>query len=403
MRSSSKIFDKLIILFILFQPFIDAITMYQIRSPLKIPSISVLTRGLFFVVIIFWLYKNSSKKFLIYFLLGYFIIDIIYINFFTYNSLYQETAFLFQVFYFSFNIYFFINYDNKVINDKFIYKVYLIYLNLIIIPYLLGIGVYASDYYIGKSGYYGLFNGGNEISAIILGLMPITIYYLIKNKNWFLKLFTLIETLACVILIGTKTILLGTIIIIIYFIFNFIKRNYKIISRKQYIYLGLVFILILVISYFVLPMTPLFKNIYLALKFFNVNSIRDFTNIDVIDSIIFSGRLNLLKSINEIYMNSNILIKIFGLGESTLLNLKLIEIDIFDIFYSIGILGSLVYLIIFILIIKNIKLNSIYKFSFILLLIVSLFTGHILTSTCVSIYFGILVLLSKNDDNYIKK
>ena len=397
MKSSKKIFDKLIILYIFLQPFIDAITMYQIRSTLNIPSISVVLRGLFLIIIVVWLYKNSKKKHLIYLIIGYFIIDCIYIFFFTSNSLYQEIANLFQIFYLPFVLYFFMKYENSVINDKFIFQIYLVYLNLIIIPYFLNIGVYASDYYVGKSGYYGLFNGGNEISAIILGLMPIAIKYLVDIKNNFLRIITLIETIFCIYLIGTKTILLGSIIVIIYFIFKWLYHNYQKINKKNLVKILIIAFLVLLVGYLVLPMTPLYKNIYLALKFFNVNSVGDFANLDVIDNIIFSGRLNILANINEIYIDSSLLVRLFGLGETTLLNLKLIEIDIFDIFYSIGLIGFLIYIVTNILILKKIKIDGTYKFSFILLVIVSLFTGHILTSTCVSLYFGIYVLLNKNN------
>ena len=397
MKSSKKIFDKLIILYIFLQPFIDAITMYQIRSTLNNPSISVVLRGLFLIIIVVWLYKNSKKKHLIYLIIGYFIIDCIYIFFFTSNSLYQEIANLFQIFYLPFVLYFFMKYENSVINDKFIFQIYLVYLNLIIIPYFLNIGVYASDYYVGKSGYYGLFNGGNEISAIILGLMPIAIKYLVGIKNNFLRIITLIETIFCIYLIGTKTILLGSIIVIIYFIFKWLYHNYQKINKKNLVKILILAFLVLLVGYLVLPMTPLYKNIYLALKFFNVNSIGDFANLDVIDNIIFSGRLNILANINEIYIDSSLLVRLFGLGETTLLNLKLIEIDIFDIFYSIGLIGFLIYIVTNILILKKIKIDGTYKFSFILLVIVSLFTGHILTSTCVSLYFGIYVLLNKNN------
>ena len=331
MKSSKKIFDKLIILYIFLQPFIDAITMYQIRSTLNIPSISVVLRGLFLIIIVVWLYKNSKKKHLIYLIIGYFIIDCIYIFFFTSNSLYQEIANLFQIFYLPFVLYFFMKYENSVINDKFIFQIYLVYLNLIIIPYFLNIGVYASDYYVGKSGYYGLFNGGNEISAIILGLMPIAIKYLVGIKNNFLRIITLIETIFCIYLIGTKTILLGSIIVIIYFIFKWLYHNYQKINKKNLVKILILAFLVLLVGYLVLPMTPLYKNIYLALKFFNVNSIGDFANLDVIDNIIFSGRLNILSNINEKYIYSCLLVRLFGLGVSTILNLKIILLKLIAI------------------------------------------------------------------------
>lgn len=393
MKFSSKLFDKLIFIFIIIQPFIDAITMYQIRSPIKIISISVITRGLFLVIISFWLYKKCRKKLLFYILLGYFVIDVVYIILFTNNSIYQEIANLFQIFYLPLVILFFQLYENKKINLSLIFKVYLIYLNFIIVPYFLHIGVYASEYYPGKSGYYGLFNGGNEISAVILAMLPWIVHYLSNNRNVFLKIFTAIETIFCIYLIGTKTILLGSIIVLLYFLIPKIFKIFKKDVLKNILIATILLILIII----VVPSMPLYKNILLALKFFNVNSLTDFLKIEVIDNIIFSGRLNILENINEIYCNSQFITYIFGLGETTLLNLKLIEIDIFDIFYSIGILGIFIYLMIMIKGIKKAKLKSIYLFSFILLIFVSLFTGHILTSTCVSIYLGLNFILTKNN------
>lgn len=394
MKFSSKLFDKLIFIFIIIQPFIDAITMYQIRSPIKIISISVVTRGLFLVIISFWLYKKCRKKLLFYILLGYFVIDVVYIILFTNNSIYQEIANLFQIFYLPLVILFFQLYENKKINLSLIFKVYLIYLNFIIVPYFLHIGVYASEYYPGKSGYYGLFNGGNEISAVILAMLPWIIHYLSNNRNVFLKIFTAIETIFCIYLIGTKTILLGSIIVLLYFL---IPKIFKKDVLKNILISILIATILLILIIIVVPSMPLYKNILLALKFFNVNSLTDFLKIEVIDNIIFSGRLNILENINEIYCNSQFITYIFGLGETTLLNLKLIEIDIFDIFYSIGILGIFIYLMIMIKGIKKAKLKSIYLFSFILLIFVSLFTGHILTSTCVSIYLGLNFILTKNN------
>lgn len=397
MKFSSKLFDKLIFIFIIIQPFIDAITMYQIRSPIKIISISVITRGLFLVIISFWLYKKCRKKLLFYILLGYFVIDVVYIILFTNNSIYQEIANLFQIFYLPLVILFFQLYENKKINLSLIFKVYLIYLNFIIVPFFLHIGVYASEYYPGKSGYYGLFNGGNEISAVILAMLPWIIHYLSNNRNVFLKIFTAIETIFCIYLIGTKTILLGSIIVLLYFLIPKIFKIFKKDVLKNILISILIATILLILIIIVVPSMPLYKNILLALKFFNVNSLTDFLKIEVIDNIIFSGRLNILENINEIYCNSQFITYIFGLGETTLLNLKLIEIDIFDIFYSIGILGIFIYLMIMIKGIKKAKLKSIYLFSFILLIFVSLFTGHILTSTCVSIYLGLNFILTKNN------
>ena len=86
-----------------------------------------------------------------------------------------------------------------------------------------------------------------------------------------------------------------------------------------------------------------------------------------------------------------------GIGKTTLINTKLIEIDIFDIFYSIGIIGFVIWILYMIKGMKNSKLNGIYKFTFILLIIISIFAGHILTSTNVSIYLALMIILNKNE------
>lgn len=196
--------NKFILYFLLFQPILDVFTSIQIRNDIGLFSIGTLIRGLFFLFIIIYLYKNNiGKKYIFMFIIyvflamSYYVID-------TKNDIITEVINLIKIFYLPFLIYFFNNYENEKINDKFILGLYLIYLNLIIIPYMFGIGNYISEIYINKNGYFGLFNSGNEISAIILCLMPIVMNYIFNSKNYLLKIFVFIEVLVAVIFIGTK-------------------------------------------------------------------------------------------------------------------------------------------------------------------------------------------------------
>ena len=62
--------------------------------------------------------------------------------------------------------------------------------------------------------------------------------------------------------------------------------------------------------------------------------------------------------------------------------------------FRFGIVGLIVYLSVFITVFKNLKItkyNSIYLYSIILLLVISLVSGHVLFNPSVSLYFGVLV------------
>jgi hypothetical protein len=149
-----------------------------------------------------------------------------------------------------------------------------------------------------------------------------------------------------------------------------------------------------------LPRTNFYKNIKTHLEFLEVEHVTDvFKDKELIDHFIFSQRLTFLEKENKLYSKSNLYLKAFGIGyldngEET----KMIEMDYFDIFYHHGIIGFLIYFIIIgYLIIKNIKFNKTYeglmlKTSFLLIIILSFFTGHIITAPAVSIIVTAIIL-----------
>ena len=61
------------------------------------------------------------------------------------NNIFVEANNIFYIFYLPIMMLFFSKYNNEKINDKLILKVYLLYLNLIIIPYSFGIGFNLSE------------------------------------------------------------------------------------------------------------------------------------------------------------------------------------------------------------------------------------------------------------------
>ena len=390
-----KIFDNFMLIFILIQPFLDALTCIQVKSNFQFLSVSVICRGIAFVTILIYLIIRKDNRKSILFFIIYFLLSIIYTMLLTNNNINTEITNLFQIFYLPFFIIFFSNYNNEKINNDLVLKLYFIYLNLIIIPYFLGIGYSVSEFYKEKIGYLGLFYGGNEISAILICLLPISLKTL-KDKNQIIKIIFIIELFMCTYLIGTKTLMFGVLIVFMYFFILYLKNNFNKFSKLKKFFMITIPSILLILLVIILPFTPMFKNIITAAKFFKVDSNNLFSMYGL-NKIVFSGRLGFLEKINDIFINSSILSIFMGIGKTTLLSVKLIEIDILDIFYSIGIIGFVIWLLYMIKGMKSVKLNGIYKFTLILLIVISIFAGHILTSTNVSIYLALMIILNKNE------
>ena len=74
-------FNKFIIIFLLIEPLIDVLTSFQVRNNIGLFSIGTIIRGLFFLFIIIYLYKNNySRKSILLFLLYVFLAIIYYLS-----------------------------------------------------------------------------------------------------------------------------------------------------------------------------------------------------------------------------------------------------------------------------------------------------------------------------------
>ena len=262
---------------------------------------------------------------------------------------------------------------------------------MIIIPYLFKYGNYASNFYEGKSGFYGLFYGGNEISNILVILLPLVIEYLKERKDLFLIILVFLELMGCIYLVGTKTIIIGSILVSIYYL----GKCYKSLDkrfRRWLVTLGVIGIILLII---VIPKLNVYKNIMMAINFYNL-SIREIFSLKGLDKLVFSGRLEILGKVNGLYMKSNWSNIFLGLSNSYVNVYKGIEIDIFDIFYTVGILGIGVYIYLSYKGLRMSKIKEPYLVSLVLGILISLVTGHVLMSPNVSIYLGVFLLLNNN-------
>lgn len=386
----------LLVLFLVCQPLLDALTCIQIKNNWSFISISALVRGLFFLYVLYYLWKEKKDRKIIYLYLVYCVLEIAMQYLVFKNSLSVEVANLMQVFYLGFLIIFFKSYKNGYLNTKLLVFIYYLYISLIIGPFILGFGYYAWEFYPEKSGYYGLFYGANEISAILVILFPIVLDYLLRCKKYIISGISIILSFICAYLVGTKTMLLGFIMTLLYLLIPFLYKYYKKFSWKYKIcFIGVV-VLILILGCLILPHTPVYKNITLALDYFKIDSSNIFSYYGI-NKMIFSGRLEFVVNIfNEVRWLGP-LYYIFGIGKSILISLKGVEIDLFDILFTLGILGFIFYLVFMYNSVKDTKLSGVYKYTFILGLLISLIAGHVLISTNVSIYLALLFYYNRSN------
>lgn len=395
----NKIISLILMILVIFQPVMDALTYLQIRYSFNFLSISSIIRTITLCLIILYLLFTKDKRKEIWFLLIYFIAYLGIQSLILNNAFSNSLNSILTIFYLPSIIIFLnkVNIDKKYFNLKIIMFTYLIYLNLIIVPYLFKYGNYANNFYEGKNGFYGLFYGGNEISNILVIMLPLVIEYLVQEKNYFLIGLTFIELLLCIYLVGTKTLILGSIIISIYFLFKYLRPVYKSLDNKKKYSLWTLLILLIIGTIILLPKMAVTKNIIRAINYYGFN-LNNIFSLNGLDKLIFSSRLEALGKVSNLYLNSPLINILMGLGKSYVNTFKGIEIDIFDIFFSIGIIGILVYGYLCFKNIKAVKLKGIYLFTFILSIMISLVTGHILNTPNVSIYVGLLFCLNKQEE-----
>ena len=390
MKKLSKFLDLGVAIFIIMQPILDSLSYLQGRYLPNFISLSSLIRTLFLgLMIIVLLCKDKRKE--VFILLIFFITYLGGQVLLNKNSLFSSLNSLLTVFYLPVSLLFFKNRENRYLNLRVITYIYLGYLSLIIVPYLFKYGNYASNFYEGKSGFYGLFYGGNEISNILVILLPLVIEYLKERKNSLLVILVFLELRGCIYLVGTKTIIIGSILVSIYYLGKYYKSLDKR-FRRLLVSLGVIGIILLII---VLPRLNVYKNIMMAINYYNL-SIREIFSLKGLDKLVFSGRLDILGKVNGLYMKSNWSNIFLGLSNSYVNVYKGIEIDIFDIFYTVGILGIGVYIYLSYKGLKKIMIKEPYLVSLVLGILISLVTGHVLMSPNVSIYLGVLLLLNNN-------
>ena len=385
-----KRLDLVIFIFLLISPLIDVLTGLQARY--NIPcSLGVIIRGIILLVAIVYLFVNKKHKSVLYLFSIFLALESIILYFCQDSHIFTEIKNIIIIFYLPFMVLFFSSYKNEEINLSLILKINILYLLILVIPYFLGLGFNTYSGLDGKSSYLSFFVDGNELSSLLLLLFPLSISYLLRNKYYaYLVSFILLHLIATLI-IGTKVLLLGTVIILLYFAIILIKNMEK--NKRKLFITGLISFIILGII--IMPFTPVYKNLTVSLEYYNVTKVTDIFKLEFFDNIIFSKRLSFASDIFKTFNNS-VLNILFGVGRGFIILVKDVEIDLLDILFSIGLVGLVIYIYSF----KNkfTTLCGVYRFTFILLVIVSFFSGHVLIKPMVATFLGVLFLLNREEN-----
>ena len=383
----NKIIEKVLLIFLLIQPFLDVIatTNYSI--------LNIIVRGLFLLLIVIYLLFNKKN---IAILISTLTAGLILFGINVYFNLGIVTSIssIMKLYYLPITILFFVNIKNS-IDNKIITYVLFIYLILFLSSYIFGFGYNNYKLSDGKQGFRGIFNSINEISAIIIGLLPVALNYLKNKKNYIISILLIVFAFLVALLTGTKVLMIGLFIIIIFIYIKSAIKIFKNMSTIKKIISIIVITIIILGGIYLLTYTRFYKNMIVQQKFFKSYNI---LSLDFINKVLFNNRLTFLKDNFLFYKSQKLINIIFGIGYSNQ-SIKLVEIDIFDILFRFGIFGLISFIIPIIYIVKKIKLDKISLFSIILLILISLTSGHVLLSPSVSIYFGYIILINNKINN----
>ena len=386
---------KIIYYLFLILPFIDLITSFTERINGNIVSIGTIFKGILIlfsgIYILFITKSKYKKKSIIYYLLLsiFSIIHILIGNNSYVSSVTQLIKFMFLPIIFIFLLNYNDDYKISYIEMKKIlkYNVFFI-LTTILIAKLTNTGFNSYSDTV-TTGVVGWYYSANEISGIITILFPLFLEDILKNNKY--SFILVMYVIFMMVMLGTKTPLLGVLISLITLFIHILLKDK---NKKN------IFKIVFFISYTVILF---FNSSYLS----NLNSGRYISTTNAV----FSSRDIYLNNTTREYINHNLEEKLFGLGSTNNKVLeKYVEMDFYDLLYRYGIIGFIIFMIPFFKIVLKMMeyalshLNNYNYDKMILILItmlsllIAFFAGHILSAPAVSIYFGITIILYMNID-----
>ncbi|MBC1975256.1 hypothetical protein HCA84_08795 [Listeria booriae] len=295
-----------------------------------------------------------------------------------------------------------INYEKIFIVISFLFTV------LLLIPYVLGVGNQTYDN--SNAGYKGFFFANNDTSFAFIVSITFTVQALIQRLqgkwNYRLLLLLLLYTgnMLCLLLVGTKTgIVYGAVVSIIVLLRLLFVVRYRSAMHKIFVWLMSILLMGWVLLRGLAFAGQMIAGTYDRMVYFyylyDGNLVRLLTSSR--SDFLEGGLTHFLASPYPIFT------MFFGQGFEYRLEhfgrLGLIEMDFFDAFFALGILGMLFLVILlgYYIVMALKKTNqSLYSYLFLVILLYGFFAGHVLFSALSSTFFGLVcggIILSKKE------
>ncbi len=409
--------NKIILVFLFLNPFLDVFTGLQ-EHYLNIGfSFSSVIRLFFMLLSIYYIFKldnrdnkEINKKYLIVLFIYFILFSLTTLISKDYHALGYELKNTLNTFYFPVVLIAMLDIFSQYkinIKLKHIIIIYMIYVAFIFFPTIFGNAF--DSYYHSKEGTIGWFVSANAVGNILSFLMPFIAYYFINYKEYkVLNICMIIMILIVLAGMGTKVPVLSLFIVLLIHFVYYIKEWIKGKEIKKIRITCILSIVLVILTVVGLPKTSFYKNIQIHKNFLGINHYYEvFTDYHLIDHFIFSQRLTFLSNTYESYKKSNLFEKINGIGYieeygTDSVSTKTIEIDYFEVLLRQGILGFIIFLYPIIRIVKysylEIKekklINLEYKLSYLLMLLLGLFSGHIFVTPAVSIFVSLIIVTS---------
>ena len=425
---------KLVYFIFLLLPFIDLTSAITTRFTNLSISIGAILKGLllvFLVIYTLFFTKSKYKKISMIFIILTIMFSLSYLLtkpiFWDFGIIFSEINYLVKFLFFPISFFAFLclfddtNFDKKSIEKLMLYTI-IAYSALLILPILTGTSF--NTYENGLYGMVGWFYAANEISTILVLLFPFS-YLLISDKRKYLFL-GILPILLVISYVGTKVTLFGLIISgFIVLVISYLHN--KKILKNPFISCLLIFIVILVINFgsytiknfFTVLDTPSqTEEIYECVDCEELPGDSLLTKIKKYGLRLLSQRNYFLQNTNEIYVenfNNETFLLGLGFNDNEEINnsnvTKLIEMDILDIFYHLGVIAVILFLIpflflIYLLIKDKFKLTKERVFYILMILMslgISTIAGHVYMAPAVSIYVVIYCMFLANELNAFDK
>ncbi len=211
----------------------------------------------------------------------------------------------------------------------------------ILLSYVFGLGYATYGDRFGVSGSRGFFYSGNDITAVLMLLLPLslTAYLRLEGKPAAkIRLFWLLPpaiTIAALLIISTKTSFIAVGIVLLTFFFytwyrGYKEKGYRLLRRFGMVTLTFagIFILISLAS-----QAAIFLDIG-----FSLSKLRRIQESTGLDGLIFSGRQDILLDAFTQFKQSGPYAWLFGIGRGG--QSKLIEMDLFEVIFYYGLTGA---------------------------------------------------------------